>query len=391
MKTKSNKSASTLHYYWVTLISFTSIGIGVSVYLSLNHFWVYTDITYSSFCAISRAINCDTVAQSPWSIFLGLPVSLWGLFGYLLFLLFLLPYAKPLNMVPQIWTWLVLLSGLFSIISSYFGYISATRIHSYCIFCIISYAVNFGLFYFSWLVYRRVRTDSFFQGLLSSLKTIVDEKLFVCLIGVLLTTWICLYIFLPQYWILETPPANTTLETGVTTSGHPWIGAENPKITIEEFSDYQCFQCAKSHLILRQLVARYPQTIRLVHRHYPMDHAFNPTVVQEPFHIGSGKMALLAIYAMTKGKFWEMNDALFELGRAKKPFNTQLLAKKTGIPSAELVMALSHPAIKQQLDRDILRGMKLRILGTPTFVIQDQVYTGHIPMDVLNPILQENN
>ncbi|MBU3949567.1 MAG: hypothetical protein KJ826_15285 [Proteobacteria bacterium] len=43
---------------------------------------MYTDIGYESFCAISKAINCDTVSQSPYSVFLGVPLAIWGVAGY---------------------------------------------------------------------------------------------------------------------------------------------------------------------------------------------------------------------------------------------------------------------------------------------------------------------
>ena len=66
------------------------------VYLTYLHYKTYTDFAYSSFCALSKTINCDTVAQSPWSVAAGLPVSVWGIFGYLLLLLIFF-LAKDLN------------------------------------------------------------------------------------------------------------------------------------------------------------------------------------------------------------------------------------------------------------------------------------------------------
>ena len=64
-------------YFW-TVISLSLFGFADSIYLSISHYRVYTDIGYRSFCAITRAINCDTVSQSPHSILLGLPVPILG-------------------------------------------------------------------------------------------------------------------------------------------------------------------------------------------------------------------------------------------------------------------------------------------------------------------------
>ena len=47
---------------------------------------------------------------------------------------------------------------------------------------------------------------------------------------------------------------------------------------------------AKTHG--QKLINRYPDRIRLVHHHFPMDHQYNP-IVQDPFHEGAGSMALV--------------------------------------------------------------------------------------------------
>nr|WP_320012038.1 thioredoxin domain-containing protein [uncultured Desulfobulbus sp.] len=191
--------------------------------------------------------------------------------------------------------------------------------------------------------------------------------------------------FIPQYWHYFPPPLSQTLPHGLTEDGHPWIGAKNAVLTIHEYTDYQCFQCSKMHLFLRQLIAAHPDTIRLVHHNYPMDHAFNTIIVPEPFHIGSGKMAMISIFAASRDTFWEMNDALYAMGRKKEPFNTRKLAKMTGMRAGTLAAATRSPGIRNVLLSDIRQGMKLEIIGTPTFVIDDNVYTGVIPAEILQP------
>ena len=193
---------------------------------------------------------------------------------------------------------------------------------------------------------------------------------------------ICL-LFYPPYWQIDTSDLFTDIPTGITENGHPWIGAHNPTLTIEEFSDYQCFHCYKMHFTIRKLIKEHPGKIRLVHRHYPMDHQVNPMVVPTPFHIGSGKMAKFAIYAATKGKFWEMNDLLFKLGRTKQPFNTRYFREATGLSPKELTASISDPKIDHLLKFDIFVGLKKRIMATPTFLIDEAVYVGYIPTEII--------
>lgn len=65
-------------FYGLPVILLSLFGLVDSAYLAVSHYRNYMDIGYASFCAISRAINCDTVSQSPYAIFLGVPVASWG-------------------------------------------------------------------------------------------------------------------------------------------------------------------------------------------------------------------------------------------------------------------------------------------------------------------------
>jgi protein-disulfide isomerase len=191
---------------------------------------------------------------------------------------------------------------------------------------------------------------------------------------------------MPNYWKILENGIPTDIPQGVTDDGHPWIGAESPELTITEFSDYLCFQCKKMHYYLRRMVAKNPAKIRLVHRHLPMDHEVN-FIVKDPFHIGSGKMALAAIYSISEGKFWEMNDLLFELAGSKQEINLNQLAAKTNLDPERLSLAIHHPKINQRLKFDIWTALKNRIIGTPSYLVNGKVYQGQLPPEIFKQIL----
>lgn len=371
-------------YYYALSLSLVFAGLLVSVYLTRTHFLNYSDLTYVSFCAISRSINCDTVAQSPWSVYAGIPVAHWGLLAYLVFFLLLLPLSRENRSVFPMWRLLQILALAYTIVSLLLAYISSTKIHSFCILCVASYAINFALLFLCWLICKRFDIEPLFRTTLVAFKQALPERKFSLTIFSVIALFFLAEFFVPPYWQLTPSAIPANITQGVTPNGHPWIGAEDPVLVIEEFADYQCFQCYKMHTMLRQLIHQYPEKIRLVHRHYPMDHEFNPIVVPTPFHVGSGKMALLAIYALQQNKFWEMNDALYHLGRSKSPFNTKYLAEQTDIPARDLTTALEELEIKKQLNFDILVGMKKRITATPSYIINDKVYTGFIPQHILD-------
>ncbi len=375
-------------YYYYPVVLFVLIGLADTTYLAVAHYRNYTDITYSSFCALSKAINCDTVSQSPWSIMFGLPVAFWGIFGYLLYGVLLIAVRTHTPERIPLWNLLFILGFLFSVAAVYFGYISASKIHSYCILCILSYAISFLLLLYPWIIKRRFDTISPLSGTTKALQFAVKNTAIKTAGLSLIAFLIGLKIFIPDYWTYTFPAPSSIIHTGLTEDWHPWIGAENPLVTIEEYSDYQCFQCKKMHFLLRQLIAEHPDEIRLIHRQFPMDHTVNEIIVPTPFHVGSGKMAFLAIYAASQDKFWQMNDALFELGQSKKPFNTKTLAEQTGLSAGALTWAIRAPNIHLFLRNEILEGMKLGIIGTPSFVIDGTVYAGSIPVEILKNIIK---
>jgi len=374
-------------FYSVIVAILCILGLGVTLYLSWSHYHSYTDINYSSFCAISQTINCDTVAQSPWSIFLGLPIAVWGVIGYILFAILFIPtYSYPLTRIPN-WSILTVISFIFSAISVYLGFISTTKIHAYCLLCISSYTICLLLFFFSWITHRRFSDGTLIYNIKKSIVHLKSSTPNKIIFSVFILNVSIAIISIPHYWESPLPPLSNSILTGITKEGHPWIGAAHPKLTIDEYTDYQCFQCYKTHYKLRQLIAKYPDSIRLVHHHYPMDNEVNPIVVPEPFHIGSGKMAQLAIYALSKEKFWQTNDLLYDLGRNKQPFNIKIISEKTDLPTEELAWALESKEVKEILRYDIWHGMKLGITGTPAFVIQEKVYSGTIPIEILQEFI----
>jgi protein-disulfide isomerase/uncharacterized membrane protein len=373
---------------WLAALLLAIAGLAISLYSAHSHYKNYTDPLYSSFCAISQAINCDTVAQSPWSIVLEIPVGWWGVLFYFFFL-FVLLTENHRNLA--VWRGFLLVSLIASSVTLVLAIIAVWKIKSLCLVCLATYVVTFLLTYICWIGKRRCKeaaekgTEGFSVQFSKKSTRNYGIASFTFLIGLL-----SLHFFLPRYWLLSSAEADiSNLPHGLTEEGHPWIGAKNPQITVTQFSDYQCFQCGKMFFMLRQFLLVHPNTLRFVHQHYPMDHAVNPQIVPEPFHEGSGDLAKIAILAAMRDKFWQTNDLLYALTRSKvKEIPLQEIADKTGLNKNELAASLTHPDIQELLRQDIWRGMKLGITGTPAFLINGKVYQGYIPAEILKRIAE---
>ncbi len=373
--------------YFTTVFILTIIGLVIATYLLFSHYKVYTDISYKSFCAISKAVNCDTVSQSPYSILFGTPIAAWGITGYILMLAIIFSSLDTKEKKMRVLATLFLLAFLFSSISFYYGAISGFVIHSYCIMCILIYAINFLLLFMFWLIRRRYQSYSFIQSIKTDIKFWVTNKTkaFLLLISFIMISG-SLILFSPHYWEL-TPKNNITekLNTGLTENGDPWIGAQNPELVITEFTDYFCFQCKKMHFFLRNLVSKYPNKLRLVHKHFPMDHKFNP-IVKKPFHQGSGYMSLIAIFASKQDRFWEVNDILFNYQANSETISLQGIAMLTHFDIDQVTKALNNPVFYKKLNNNIIEGLKHNITGTPAYIIDNKTYIGQIPSNIFDSL-----
>jgi protein-disulfide isomerase len=98
-------------------------------------------------------------------------------------------------------------------------------------------------------------------------------------------------------------------------------------------------------------------------------------------------MALLAVHAAAKGKFWQMNDVLFGIVGETHEVNVKDIATRTGLDYPQLLRSTSDPKTLHQLKVDIWQGMKLRMTGTPSFLVDGKVYQGQIPPEILKKVL----
>jgi protein-disulfide isomerase len=320
---------------------------------------------------------------------LGLPLAVWGVAGYSLLTLLILFSAFSAAQRKHLWAIFFATGLLLSFASIGLGVISAFFISSWCILCIATYAINFLLAILSWIIRRRFKGEPFATAFAQDLRFLRDKITYAGpIFGVFWISLISAILWFPNYWDIKQPGVYANIRSGLTKDGLPWTGAESPDFEIVEFTDYQCFQCRKMHYYLLQLVARHPDKIRVIHRHFPMDHEFNP-IVRDPFHVGSGRMAILAIHAAFKAKFSEMNDWLFfKAGLDQEQVRLTEAGAATGINVGELAAALQNDRYRLLLKRDIHEGIRLGVAGTPSYLVKGKIYEGNLPAEVVKLLLK---
>jgi 2-hydroxychromene-2-carboxylate isomerase len=104
--------------------------------------------------------------------------------------------------------------------------------------------------------------------------------------------------------------------------------------------------------------------------------------------VGAGKLALLSLYAVKRDNFWKFSDLLFDVQADKGRFRIRRIAEDSGFDFKELVRATKDPTLRRKLNRDLHDGLKLGITGTPGYLIEDQLYVGQIPPEILSRVME---
>jgi uncharacterized membrane protein len=126
------------------------VGVLLSTYLTLYHYGLVGSLV----CGASG--SCEKVQLSRYAMFLGVPVAVLGLGGYLVLLVVALAGLEGRFAAGAQVTWLLaLISGLGVAFTAYLTYLELFRIHAVCRWCVGSAVVIAAIFVVSLAGMRR--------------------------------------------------------------------------------------------------------------------------------------------------------------------------------------------------------------------------------------------
>ncbi len=165
-------------------------------------------------------------------------------------------------------------------------------------------------------------------------------------------------------------PAKPTGPVKPNIKGAPSDGPANAKVTIVEFSDFQCPFCSRGSSIMKQVKKAYGNKVRLVFKHLPLN-----------FHKDAHLAAQASMAAHAQGKFWAFHDKLFANNRNLKKADLQKYAKQLGLDMKKFNAALNSGKYKKYVDNDLAEAGRVGANGTPTFFINGVSLVGAQPFD----------
>lgn len=179
---------------------------------------------------------------------------------------------------------------------------------------------------------------------------------------------------LPAGGAVPTAPTAPTAPSGpvdVSLDDDPVLGDADAKVTIVEFSDYECPFCGRYFTqTYPQLKKDYVDTgkVKIVFRDYPL-----------PFHSNAQKAAEAAECADDQGKFWEMHNKLFSNQQSLGVANLKKYAGELALDQAKFDECLDSGKYESEVQNDLNEGGAYGVSGTPSFFVNGIMLVGAQP------------
>lgn len=159
--------------------------------------------------------------------------------------------------------------------------------------------------------------------------------------------------------------------------GAPVKGPANAKITLVEFSDFQCPYCAAAVHHIDEVMAKHPVDVRLVFKQFPLD-----------IHSQAALAAEAALAAHAQGKFWPMHDKLYANFRSISQEKIDQIAKEIGLDLVRFTRDLKSGKFKPVVEKEVAEGEQAGVSGTPTLFVDGKHYNGPVETQALEEVLQ---
>jgi protein-disulfide isomerase len=143
----------------------------------------------------------------------------------------------------------------------------------------------------------------------------------------------------------------------------PFIGNPDGDVTMIEFFDYNCHYCKQIFPELRDL-AEKDKKLKIIFKDLPI---LGPT---------SESSARWALAAQMQGKYFPFHQKLMEHKGPYKEGDFESYAKDVGLDMAKVKKDVEGTEVLLQIERNRSLASHMNFSGTPSFVINEQAFSG---------------
>lgn len=156
--------------------------------------------------------------------------------------------------------------------------------------------------------------------------------------------------------LMKEPPIITQ---SVSIDDDPSRGPTSAPVTVIMFSDFQCPACARTHPILKSVLAEFGDKVRLVVRDYPLQN----------IHENAFGAAMAANAANAQGKFFEYIELLYRNQGALDRESLKAYAGQIGLNVKQFEIDLNAERSAVEIRKDISDGELYAVSSTPTIFV----------------------
>jgi protein-disulfide isomerase len=171
-------------------------------------------------------------------------------------------------------------------------------------------------------------------------------------------------------------PKTLEAPVSIAVDGAPVRGPADARITLVEFSDFECPFCSSAVKQVDTIMAAYPKDVKLIYKQFPLS-----------MHPHAEMAAEASLAAREQGKFWEMYEVLFKNYRQLSQNNILAMAKDLGLDMDKFKADLASGKFEAVVEKDLADGEAAGVYGTPSFYINGKQYNGEVTLAALKPIL----
>ena len=172
---------------------------------------------------------------------------------------------------------------------------------------------------------------------------------------------------------LEPPRAQVSIPAGA-----PATGTAGARVTIVEFTDYQCPFCHRAQGVMDQILSRYDGKVRLVHRDFPLEG-----------HPGAFPAARAARCAGEQGGFWAYHRSLMTVAGALDEADLMTRAKGLHLDTGAFGACLGSNRHDASIRAAFDDGEALGVTGTPAYFINGRMLTGAQPLSSFADVIDD--
>lgn len=146
------------------------------------------------------------------------------------------------------------------------------------------------------------------------------------------------------------------------------FGPKNAKITLIEYSDFECPFCRRHYDTINQIKAAYKDSVRIVFRHYPLTE----------LHPNAQKAAEASECAAELGgndAFWKIHDKIFTESDITST-GLKNIAKGLGLNESKFNDCLDSGKMADKVNAQASAGAQAGVQGTPANFINGQEVPG---------------